>query len=514
MTVSSDSSEEGDNSTPVTMDTAFVALETLPFRLEPNLDHSDTSLQAFLDSGLPGYTMEAPDGTLQSEEPGIAQTETEIAAQGSWSSDDDDDGDEVLDLIDMRKHWTTPTEGFDTWDEDGNQGNSLGLNIVPNTWILGDDDGQTWSFSDAEKLKHWQTYENKDLQSLKLHWSDMDDHGNEIWARHDESRESSDQTDESCGNNKLKPRGIPHNWSLDRDLSALWTDNTEHIKRIAVDHNENPVNLEEHAQSWPMQHYLGSGNYGNKHWLSAAEETILYPSDWIVDERHSVTVEQHSQPQNEAKQYNNNNKPAGTTKHWSLGDHVEQDEFAASLLERHFSLQDSDLSRHHQLWDPNDSREDIESLWIHPAGVETTTTSSGLMATSVGGHGNEQEDSRTEARHWSVSAEEVEARSNAHWFTGSDDVFVTENVSDDQSPEVSTMTRFFLHVTLLHCLNINACVKVYRRVSGAANQYFTIRGDGYWGQSRPRPRNGYSSNSVCSDNFLHSRTVAIKINSG
>ena len=441
VTVSSDSSEEGDNSTPVTIDTAVVAMETLPFRLEANLDHSDTSLQAFLDSGLPSYIPEISDGTLQSEEAEISQTEAEIAAKGSWSSDADDDGDEVLDLIDMRKHWTTPTEGIDTWDEHGNLGDGLVLNIVPNTWILGDDDGQTWSFSDAEKLKHWQTYENKDLQDLKSHLSDVDDHCNEIWTRrHNESGESRDQTG-SHGNDKHRPRGgIPHNWSLDRDLSALWTDNT------AVDHNENPVvSLEEHAQSWPMQlHYLGNGNYGNKHWLSAAEETILYPSDWIVDERHhSVIMEQHSHLQNEGKHYHNNNKPADTTKHWSLGDHVEQDEFAASLLERHFSLQDRDLSRHHQLWDPNDGREDVQSLWIHPAGVETTTTSSNVMATSVGCHGHEEEsqDSRTEAHHWSVRAEEVESlgREHAHWFTGSDDVFVAGNVSDEQSREVSTV---------------------------------------------------------------------------
>ena len=137
VTVSSDSSEEGDNSTPVTIDTAVVAMETLPFRLEAHLDHPDTSLQAFLDSGLPSYIPEISDGTLQSEEAGISQTEAEIAAQCSWSSDDDDDGDEVLDLIDMRKHWTTPTEGFDTWDEHGNQGDGLVLNIAPNTWILG-----------------------------------------------------------------------------------------------------------------------------------------------------------------------------------------------------------------------------------------------------------------------------------------------------------------------------------------------------------------------------------------
>ena len=441
VTVSSDSSEEGDNSTPITIDTAPVAMETLPFRLEPNLDHSDISLQSFLDSGLPGYILEVSDGALQSEEAGISQTETEIAAQGSWSSEDDDDGDEVLDLIDMRKHWTTPTEGFDTWDEPGNLGDGLGLNIVPNTWILGNNDGQTWSFSDAEKLKHWQTYENKELQNLKSHWSDVDDHGNNLWARHDESVESRDQT-WSRGNNKHKPRGIPHNWSLDRDLSSLWPENTEHMKRLAVDHNLNPVSLEEHAQSWPTQHYPSSGNYGNRHWLSAAEETILYPSDWIVDERHhhhSVTGEQHSHLHNESKQYNNNNKPAGTTKHWSLGDHVEQDEIAASLLERHFSLQDSDLSTHHQLWDLNDSREDVESLWIHPAGEESTTTSSGLMATSVDCHGNEKEDSQMEGRHWSVRAEEVESRGRAHWFSESDDVFVTENLSDDQSPEVSTV---------------------------------------------------------------------------
>ena len=382
-------------------------------------------------------------------EAGISQTEAEIAAKGSWSSDaDDDDGDEVLDLIDMRKHWTTPTEGFDTWDE---HGDSLVLNIVPNTWIVGDDDGQTWSFSETEKLKHWQTYENKDLQDLKSHWSDMDDHGNDIWTRrHDESGESRDQTG-SHGNDKHRPRGgIPHNWSLDRDLSTLWTDNT------TVDHNENPVSLEEHAQSWPMQqHYLGNGNYGNRHWLSAAEETILYPSDWIVDERdHSVTMEQHSHLPTEGKHYHNNNKPAGTTKHWSLGDHVEQDEFTASLLERHFSLQDFDLSRHRQLWDPHDGHEDVESLWIHPTGVETTSASSSLIATSVGCHGNEREDdSGTEAHHWSVRAEEAESRGRAyaHWFTGSDDVFVAGNMSDEQLPEVSivlckALSRLMTHL--------------------------------------------------------------------
>ena len=67
VTVSSDSSEEGDNSTPITIDTAVVAMETLPLRLEAHLDHSDTSLQAFLDSGLPTYIPEISDGTLQSE---------------------------------------------------------------------------------------------------------------------------------------------------------------------------------------------------------------------------------------------------------------------------------------------------------------------------------------------------------------------------------------------------------------------------------------------------------------
>ena len=60
-----------------------------------------------------------------------------------------------------------------------------------------------------------------------------------------------------------------------------------------------------------------------------------------------------------------------------------------------------------------------------------------------GCHGHEEEfqDSRTDSHHWSVRAEEVESRGreHAHWFTGSDDVFVAGNVSDEQSPEVSTV---------------------------------------------------------------------------
>ena len=422
VTVESDSGDEGDNGTPVTKETTPMALETLPFIMESNIDHSEASLQAFLDSGLPGYIPEMSEGA----HPFLQQEEN---VQDLWSSDDD--GDEVLDLIDVRKHWTTPTEELDTWDEQGNTTEpDSSLHVVPNTWASADKDGHTWSFSDAERLKHWQTYESKPFHDLQSRWADIDDHGNHLWT-HQEDDEPSDKT-----RSHDTKRDLPHTWSLGHDLSALWTDNSGHIKGMAVDHNENPVNVEENAQSWPLQHNLG--NYGNKHWLSAAEETIMYPSDWIVEEHHTTT-EQHSVPQRELEHdistRNNNNKLFHPTKHWSLGDQVDEKDLNTASIERHFSLQDSDL-RNIQHWNPNnDDRDDIECLWIHAPDIEKA---SGPKVTDKSCHRNLEllQDISSDACIWSAGIEKTEQGTRPRWLSGNNDVSLTESTSDGQSPEV------------------------------------------------------------------------------
>ncbi len=354
--------------------------EALPFvnpvQLEPQL-------QAFLDEYVPEVCVPAP------------QSGSNDWIENPLSDDDDDD---VLCLIDIRKHYTTPTEGL-LGAEDGGSVETPGpstRNALP------------WSSSQEQQLIQWQRFQSTLPGSLKSWWSGIDDEGNKIGAVPEEQHAS---------------HSIPHSMSVDRDLSALWTADTEGI--FALDDNENPVNLEEHAQSWPRHHSF-MGVHGNKPWLSRPEEVITCPNDWIAGDSGDASC--HSllpcEIGNELATNNNTDvKPyCPLTKHWSLGDQ-DTEESLLGQVKRLRSLQDTDLLKR-RAQDPNDGCDGLGATWMNSGGLAFSDVFSGERSTC------DAPDSHV------LTPTSVDLSSLGCMLPDMDDVFRTEDASDDPSPEV------------------------------------------------------------------------------
>ncbi len=434
---SDDDASDDDTGTPVAMATtprddisSFAAIEsapiiisTLPTILESHAGvHSEASLQAFMDSGLPGYIPECISGTLHSQEVGNSMEGEEV--------DEWDEGEEVLDLIDVRKHWTTPTEGLEgAW---GAESDSLSQS---QGWIAGDDFAKAWVLSDQSK--HW----NSDLEEghgVHLrHWSDGEG------APHQSSHSP-------------WSHDVHHSWSYDKNLSALWTDeNAGEFKRNVE--NEG-VFEEHHGHSWPIQHFME----GFQHWPMESQ-SLKYPQ-WATDMEHRPLedwsepekIATHSQEYEGRKHWSfgaeapvdHNLNESDPTKHWSLGEtpHLSGLELLAkqwAIEERKQSLKRGVDKTFETSANKTCNNNNIHA-WSLPTlasdrlhGGDDEPNELTLKGSLQGKKERDKNVGSVKEKDNVPSHGALTSDGEARWSQGNDEVFVMDSSPECESPEVS-----------------------------------------------------------------------------